>query len=83
MENEEKNLIKNEEKKPVRTSVHLMSDKLEAIGLLKIAYTYKTKKMITRQDFFGYMIEATKEKIDALPITEVVDGKIVYRNEEK
>ena len=75
--------MENEEKKPVRTSVHLMSDKLEAIGLLKIAYTYKTKKLITRQDFFDYMIEATKEKVDALPVTEIVDGKIVYKKEEQ
>ena len=75
--------MENEQKKPVRTSIHIMSDKLEAIGLLKIAYTYKTKKLINRQDFIEYMIQVTKEKVDALPITEVVDGKIVYKKEDE
>jgi len=71
------------EEKTIRTSMHVRSDSLEKLNQLKLAYSYKTKEIISRQKFIEFLLNLGEKEINSMPIAEVVDGKIVYRKEEQ
>ena len=71
------------DKKLIRTSMHLRADSLKKIDQLKLAYSYKTKEIISRQQFIEFILNVAEKEINDMPVAEIVDGKIVYKKEEQ
>ena len=65
-----------------RTTMHISVEQSDKIKQMRATYTHKTKVICSRNDFLDFMINAAGKEVNDLPITEIVDGKIVEKGPE-